>query len=340
VSTINIFKGKTILVTGGAGSIGQALVEELMKHQPFRIRVLDLDETRIFDMDQRLTGGKEHKMLRFLLGDVKDQDRIIKAAEGVDIIFHLAALKHVVGCEYNPEEAVKTNVIGCMNVIKAALANNVERVIYTSSDKAAEPYSTMGTTKLVAERLFNAANWSRGKRKIIFASVRFGNVMGTRGGVIPLWKNQILCGKALTITDPEMQRFMMSMNQAVKLILTCATNMKKGGGTFILKMPVINVGDLAGAILDEYDKENIIPMKTIGRKPGETKFELLMSDKEREIATEHQNYYFIKPFIKLFERGFNDERRDGGDRAGWDSRYTAPLSREELKIMLKKEGLI
>lgn len=335
----DVFKGKNILVTGGAGSIGNVLVAALLKENPNKIRVLDIDETRLFEMDQKLTGGKEHPVLRFLVGDIKDYDRLEKACEDIHVIFHLAALKHVVSCEYNAEEAMKVNVLGATNVIKASLAHNVERVVFTSSDKAAEPFSTMGATKLLAERLFNAANWTRGKKKTIFGSVRFGNVMGTRGGVIPLWKRQIYTSKEITVTDPEMSRFMMTMGQAVKLILKCATDMQKDGGTFILKMPVINVGDLAKVVTAYYNRPDI-KMKITGMKPGETKFELLMSDKEREIAEEREEYYFIKPFIKLFQQGAFSKIDGPVSRVGWDSRMTKIMDRGDLKKLLLKEGLL
>lgn len=184
-----MFQGKKILVIGGTGTIGQGLVKELIKRNPKVIRIFSRDEYKQFKMEQEL-GRLEN--IRFLLGDVRDKERVQRAMEGIDIVFHLAAMKHVPSCEYNPFEAVKTNVMGTQNVIESAIHHRVERVVYTSSDKAINPTNTMGATKLLAERLMSSADYYKGGKRPIFASVRFGNVMGSRGSVIPLFKTQIL----------------------------------------------------------------------------------------------------------------------------------------------------
>jgi len=275
----NFLQNKNILITGGTGSLGRELIYEIFKHDPKVVRIFDVDETEQFEFQHEL---KEHEdTVRFLLGDVRDRERLIHAAEDIDIIFHTAALKHVMACEYNPFEAVKTNILGIQNVIDAAIANNVERIIFTSSDKAVNPSNTMGATKLLAERLMTAANYYKGKRKCTFSSVRFGNVMGSRGSVIPLFRQQIKAGGPVTITDRGMTRFMMSMFQAVELVFRSA-EIARGGEVFIFKMPTVNIADLAEVLIEElapqygYKAEDI-EIKIIGTIPGEKMYEELMT---------------------------------------------------------------
>jgi len=185
---MDLFKNKKILITGGTGSIGQEIVREVLKHEPAVVRILDIDETKQFELQQEY---EDYENIRFLLGDIRDKERLYRAIEDIDIVFHTAALKHVQACEYNPFEAVKTNVIGTQNLIDVAIDEEVEKVIFTSSDKAVNPTNVMGATKLLAERLITSANYYKGARKTVFSSVRFGNVLGSRGSVIPLFKNQI-----------------------------------------------------------------------------------------------------------------------------------------------------
>jgi UDP-N-acetylglucosamine 4,6-dehydratase/5-epimerase len=333
----NIFKGKSVLVTGGAGSLGNQLVKTLLELDTQVIRVLDIDETRLFEMENSF---REPERLRFFIGSVRDKERLVRAAENVDFIFHLAALKHVMACEKDPFEAVKTNVLGIQNVIDAALINNVEKMIFTSSDKAANPNNTMGASKLLGEKLINSANAYRGARRTVLASVRFGNVMGTRGSVIPLFKDQIKKGKPLTITNPNMSRFMMSQREAIRLILKCTALSTKGGGTFILKMPVVRVGDLAEIILEESGSMDV-KLEIIGMKPGETSFEELMSDDERMGAIEKEDMFIIPSFLMKFRAGIHQMADDSKlDRTGYDSRYCTPMPKEELRALLKKEGLV
>src|SRR3989338_306090 len=188
-----ILKNKKILIAGGTGSLGRALAKELLNYDISVIRILDIDETAQFEMEHefREKNPEGISKFRFLVGDIKDKERLINAFKGIDIVFHLAALKHVKSCEYNAFEAVKTNVLGTQNVIEAALENDVEKVIFTSSDKAANPNNTMGATKLLAERLITSANYYKGSRRTVFASVRFGNIIGSRGSVVPLFRKQI-----------------------------------------------------------------------------------------------------------------------------------------------------
>jgi len=292
----DLLKGKKILVIGGTGTIGKALIKEMLIHDPFVIRVFSRDEYKQFIMEKEF---KQHPKMRFLVGDVRDKDRIKKAMEGIDIVFNLAAMKHVPACEYNPFEAVKTNIIGTQNVIEAAIEENVKKVVYTSSDKSISPTNTMGATKLLAEKLMQTANYYKGLRSTAFSCVRFGNVMGSRGSVIPLVKKQIDDNTDITITNRDMTRFIMSIDNAVSLILE-ALNITIGGEVFVLKMPVVKIGDLIEILAEEYCIEkNLrfenVKFKEIGLRSGEKMYEELMTYEESKNAFETENMYVILP---------------------------------------------
>jgi len=338
------FKNKQILVTGGTGSLGRRLVHEILKYDPEVVRIFDMDETEQFYLYHELM---EHKnSIRFLLGDVRDKERLIRAAEDIDIIFHTAALKHVMACEYNPLEAVKTNVLGIQNVIDAAIANNVGKIIFTSSDKAVNPSNTMGATKLLGERLITAANYYRGMRKCTFSSVRFGNVMGSRGSVIPLFKQQIKSGGPVTITDPEMTRFMMSMSQAVELVFRSA-EMTQGGEVFIFKMLSVNILDLAEVLIEELAPQyghrvEDIDVEIIGTKPGEKMYEELMTEDEAVRSLEREDMFIILPVIndellKYDESLYGAEPIKSTD---YISKDVALITKDEIRSILKKDGII
>lgn len=339
-----LFHNKKILVTGGTGSLGHELVCEILKHDPKVVRVFDVDETKQFEFHHELKGHED--TVRFLLGDVRDKDRLIRAAEDVDIIFHTAALKHVMACEYNPFEAVKTNILGIQNVIDAAIANNVEKIIFTSSDKAANPSNTMGATKLLAERLMSAANYYKGKRKCIFSSVRFGNVMGSRGSVIPLFRQQIKAGGPVTITDQRMTRFMMSMSQAVELVFRSA-EMAQGGEVFIFKMSTVNITDLAEVLIEELaphygHKAEEIEVKIIGTIPGEKMYEELMTDDEATRSLEREDMFIIAPLIrdglsKYDGSAYNATLIQSKD---YVSKDVVPLTKDEIRAILKSDKII
>ncbi|MCX7748448.1 MAG: polysaccharide biosynthesis protein [Clostridia bacterium] len=295
-----MFEGKSILVIGGTGTIGQAVVRRLISSNPKVIRILSRDEYKQFLMQEEL---KNHRNIRFLLGDVRDKGRLEMAMKGIDMVFHLAALKHVPACEYNPFEAVQTNVIGTQNVIQCAIKNKVQRVIYTSSDKAVSPTNTMGATKLLAERLISSADYSKGGHLPIFAAVRFGNVICSRGSVVPLWKEQIIHEKKITVTDPHMTRFMMTVDQAVSLTLkVCAT--AKGGEIFILKMPALRLGDLAQTVVGEVCGQlgihpNEVIVNVIGERAGEKGYEELMTEDESLYSVEYEDMFAIQPLTKV-----------------------------------------
>ncbi|CAM3526876.1 SDR family NAD(P)-dependent oxidoreductase [Marinicrinis lubricantis] len=289
------YKGKKILIIGGTGTIGTHLTNRLLQDEPEVIRIFSRDEHKQWEMQQRLSG---HRNLRFLIGDVRDADRVRRAMEDIDYVFHLAAMKHVPSCEYNPFEAVQTNVIGTQNVIQAAIAANVKKVLFTSTDKAISPTNTYGATKLTAERLISAAEFQKGPKKTIFSSVRFGNVMGSRGSVIPLFKKQILEERRVTVTDPDMLRYMMTPSQAIELILK-ANEMAEGGEVFVLKMPVIRLGDLVEVIIEEvknkYCIQDSVQINEIGLRPGEKRYEELMTGDEYRLSIEYDDMYMLVP---------------------------------------------
>lgn len=324
-----MFKNKAILVIGGTGTIGKALVKKLLTLNAKVVRVLGRDEYKQYIMQEEL---RDYKNIRYFLGDVRDKYRLNRAMQDVSVVFNLAALKHVPACEYNPFEAVKTNVIGTQNVIECAIENNVEKVIYTSSDKAVSPTNTMGATKLLAERLMASANNTKGSRKTVFASVRFGNVIGSRGSVVPLWEKQILEKREITITNPDMTRFMMSIDEAVNLTLK-ATEIAKGGETFVIKMPVIKLGDLAEVVIEKVcskynlEKESI-NVEVIGLRSGEKMYEELMTEDEALNVVELDDMFIMKSLNE--SRTVNEEYYQS-----YNSHNINPISEKEILQILK-----
>lgn len=289
------FQNKSIIVTGGAGSIGSVLVKKLLEFEPHVIRVFDNNETGVYNLYNEL-GSKK---IRPLIGDIRDRERISRALEGVDIVFHASALKHVPLCEYNPFDAIKTNILGTQNIMDAALDHSIDKVILISTDKAANPTNVMGATKLLAERLTVSMNYYRGKRSTSFSCVRFGNVLNTRGSVVPLFKNQISQGGPVTLTDPFMTRFIMTIPKSIDLILK-ATYLARGGEIFILKMPSLRIIDLAEVMIEElatefgYRSENI-KIKDIGKRTGEKIYEELMTSYEAQYAYENDDMFIVFP---------------------------------------------
>jgi len=340
----NVFENKTILVTGGVGSIGSEIVKQLLKYNPKRIRIFDNRETAEFNFQEEL---KDYDKISFLIGDVRDKDRLNRAMQGVDIVFHIAALKHVPLCEYNPFEAIKTNVYGTQNIISAALLNNVEKVINISTDKVTNTINTMGATKLLSERLIAAAQYFKGKKRTIFSSVRFGNVVGSQGSVIQLFKKQIKKDQLITVTNPSMTRFIMSISQAVNLVLKTAEIMQ-GGEIFILKMPVFKLGDLVKIAIEEIaPKYNIIAssikQKIIGIRPGEKLYEDLMTEEEAKYALETKDLFIVIPPIQLPYFNIKPPKYKDAIQTktkAYSSKLTDALSKEELKKLLKEEKIL
>ena len=276
--------GKTILITGGTGSFGRACALALLKeHKPAAIRIFSRDELKQWEMAREF-GYQER--LRFFIGDVRDAARIRRATEGVDIVIHAAAMKQVPACEYNPMEAIKTNVDGAMNVINACLDNDVPQVIALSTDKAAGPVNLYGATKLCSDRLFIQSNAYRGpKRRTRFSVVRYGNVMGSRGSVIPLFRKQKESGE-LTITDDQMTRFWITLPQAVALVLT-SLDIMQGGELFVPKIPSMKIVDLAKIIAPK------AKLRTIGIRPGEKLHECLITKEEGRLAYEMKDRFVV-----------------------------------------------
>ncbi|UFT98889.1 polysaccharide biosynthesis protein [Radiobacillus kanasensis] len=335
-----MFKDKTILVTGGTGSIGSEIVRQLLNHNPKVIRIFSRDESKHFEFQQELS---EYKNVRFLVGDIRDKERINYATKDVDIIFHAAALKHVPSSEYNPFEAVKTNVIGVQNVIEAAINNNVEKVVAISTDKVVNPTNTMGATKLLSERLISAAEHYKGNAKTVFSCVRFGNVMGSRGSVIPLFKRQIEEGRDVTLTDKRMTRFMMSIPQASKLVLKAA-ELSSGGEIYVLKMPVLYITELAETLLEDFNNKRKSKSSSsiveTGIRPGEKIYEELMTIEESERAYDNDKMYAIFSHLSdntqhSIPKGFKKAERNA-----YSSKDEKPLTKQEIFKLLENSGLL
>jgi FlaA1/EpsC-like NDP-sugar epimerase len=329
---------KTVLITGGCGSIGSELVKKILEYKPKAIRIFDNNETGLFDLEQELHSDK----IRTFIGDIRDKDRINRAVEDVDIIFHAAALKHVPLCEYNPFEAVKTNVIGTQNLIEAAMANNVSRFIIISTDKAVNPINVMGASKLLAERLTISANYYQGKRSNKFSCVRFGNVINTRGSIVPLIKSQMQNNQPITVTNPKMTRFIMGMPQAVKLILNVA-QIAEGGEIFILKMPVIELGDFIESIIQYFGTKHHlskdVKLQYIGPRMGEKQYEELLTEKEALNAFENKEMFVILPHHVLSEDVVSYWNKKGfhkSDKKRYTSKNQKKLLKPQIDDLLKE----
>ena len=341
----NEFKGKRILVTGGTGSIGSIIVRELLGYGPRQIRVLSRDESKQFELAQDLPADAP---INLLIGDVADKERVMRAMEGIDIVFHAAAMKHVAACERNPFEAVRTNVDGTQNIIDAALAHGVEKVIAISTDKAANPTNVMGTTKLLAERLVLSSFFYKGTKKTKFACVRFGNVLWSRGSALPLFVRQIRRDKAITLTDPSMTRFFMSIKQAVSLVFKASTLMQERE-VFVLKMPTTSMGNVVAALQEILTEDGIIkapvPVRIIGKKEGERLHEKLLTKEESETAWE-TNDLFILPHDVGYSLAKGRDKDapviyKGAKKARigeYVSNGGSLLSVEELKPLLREGG--
>ena len=301
-----MLKNKHVLVTGACGTVGSELVRQLLQNDEYQIArlvALDNNESELFFLEQRFL---DDKRASFYLADVRDRDKLCRLMQGVDVVFHAAAFKHVILCERSPFEAVQTNIIGVQNVIFAARDNEVERVIFTSTDKAVNPTSVMGTSKLMGERIITAANSNQTTSKTIFASTRFGNVLGSRGSVIPIFYKQIKKGGPVTLTDPDMTRFIMSIEEAVRLVIDSAA-LAKGGEVLITKMPVIRIKDLAEVMIEELAprfgyRPDEIEIEIIGAKPGEKLYEELMSPEETRRSVELTKYFSVLPAFRSIYR--------------------------------------
>lgn len=322
---INFWRGKTVLITGACGTVGTEILKQLVGLQTAEIIGIDNNESELFFQCERYRNNPD---VHLYLGDLRDPDKLMRKTRSVDVILHTAALKHVILCEKAPRDAVQTNILGTQNVIDAAIANRVQRVIFTSSDKAVNPTNVMGTTKLMGERLITAANAHRRGGDTIFSSTRFGNVLGSRGSVIPLFKQQIAAGGPITLTDVQMTRFIMTLAEAVKLVMGSAS-LALGGEVFVTKMPVVRIADLAAIMIEELAprygyKPEQIEIKVIGSKAGEKLYEELMNDEETRRTIELDNYFVVKPaFTSVYAKV--DYRYDGMVREGVDRPYNSAV---------------
>lgn len=286
--------GKNILVTGGTGSFGRRFIATLLeRYQPARVVVFSRDELKQFEMSTQEPFSRHAKVMRYFLGDIRDAERLKRAMEGVDIVVHAAALKQVPAAEYNPFEAIKTNVIGGQNVIDACLANNVKRVIALSTDKAAAPVNLYGATKLCSDKLFVAANNYRGARDTRFSVVRYGNVMGSRGSVIPFFRERQASG-VLPITDERMTRFSITLQSGVDFVLDCFGRMW-GGELFVPKIPSYRITDVARAVAPQCRTE------VVGIRPGEKLHEEMITDTDALSTLDFGDYYVILPSTPLWD---------------------------------------
>jgi len=283
-ATTSMLDGKSVLVTGGTGSFGRAFVEKALTSKAKKVIIFSRDEQKHYNLERVFN---KDKRVRFFVGDIRDRDRLQTALRDVDIVVHAAAMKHVPICEYNPIEAVQTNVNGARNLIEAAMANNVERVIALSTDKAVSPANLYGATKLCMEKLLTAANAYAGDRATRFSIVRYGNVMGSAGSVIPLFRNQMKSGK-LTITDARMTRFWIEMEEAVALVLR-GLELMTGGEIFIPKLPTSDIETLAEAVAPG------TPRTVVGIRPGEKLHETLISSEEARRTSDMDDLLVVWP---------------------------------------------
>lgn len=329
-----MLNNKTILITGGTGSFGKAFTRYILaNYDPKKIIIYSRDEYKQFIMQNEF---KEHeKKLRFFIGDVRDKDRLYRAFKGVDYVIHAAALKQVPACEYNPNEAIKTNINGAMNIIDAALDNGVKKVVALSTDKAVNPVNLYGGTKLVSDKLFIAANAYAGLNDINFSIVRYGNVAGSRGSIIPFF-NKIIKngGKELPITDYRMTRFWISLEEGVKLVIK-ALEEANGGETFISKIPSFKITDLAKAMLPDCE------MPEVGIRPGEKLHEIMVTTEDSYTTYEYDKHFIVYP-----QMVFTDKQKiePTGKKVAEGFSYSSDnntewLSVEEIKELLKTVDL-
>ncbi|MDF2557713.1 MAG: UDP-glucose 4-epimerase [Bacillales bacterium] len=324
-----MFKGKTLLITGGTGSFGNAVLNRFLG--------TDIKEIRIFSRDELKQDNLRHKYnndkIKYFIGDVRDLNSIKNAMYGVDFVFHAAALKQVPSCEFFPIEAVKTNVIGTENVLTAAIEAGVEKVICLSTDKAAYPVNAMGTSKAMMEKVFVAKSRTVSKEKTLICGTRYGNVMASRGSVIPLFIEQIKTGKPLTITDLEMTRFIMSLEEAVELVLFAFENAETGD-IMVQKAPACTIAVLAQAIKELFHADNDI--KVIGIRHGEKMYETLLTNEECANAIDMGDFYRV-PADKRelnYDKFFTEGNRERNELTEFNSNNTELLNVEEVKEKL------
>lgn len=333
-----LFNNKTILITGGTGSFGSYIVKELLKKNPNQLIIFSRDEDKQYSLQHELR--KFSKKIRFVIGDVRDVKSLEKAMrDGVDIVFNAAALKQIPSTEYNILEAVRTNVIGAQNVVDACIKYKVKKVITISTDKAVEPINVMGMTKALQERIFTLGNKQRGKSKTKFASVRYGNVVASRGSVIPLFKKQIADGGPVSLTDRRMTRFVLTLHEAVQLVFDALSDMV-GGEVFVPRIKPLRISDLAEVMVKELKPKNK-NIKEIGIRAGEKLHESLISPIESLRTVKRKDYFAVLPQIELKEIGHNYRLNTLKKKQFRLSSGGGPfMNKEEIRRILTKEKII
>jgi len=313
-----MLNGKTILITGGTGSFGQKFTEVILKqYRPKAVRIFSRDELKQWEMEKKFKGCKR---LRFFIGDIRDKERVERAMDGADIVVHAAALKQVPSCEYNPLEAIKTNILGAQNIINAAIDHNIEKVIALSTDKAVNPVNLYGSTKMCMEKLFVAANSYVGeKRQTRMSCVRYGNVVGSRGSVIPLFKKQKASG-TITITDKRMTRFWITLKQGVRFVIKSVERMQ-GGEVFIPKMPSMSILELAKEIAPD------CKINFIGIRPGEKVHECLLTEDEARHSLEFNDFFIVEPDFPWWR----EKKKLSGKPLSEGFRYTSDKNKSRIK---------
>ncbi|AMO87662.1 UDP-N-acetylglucosamine 4,6-dehydratase (inverting) [Solibacillus silvestris] len=311
-----MIENKVVLVTGGTGSFGKKFIRKALELNVKKIIVFSRDELKQYEMKQEF----QDKRIRFFIGDVRDKDRLYRAFDGVDIVIHAAAMKHVDACEYNPFEAVKTNIHGAQNIVEAAIDRGVEKVIALSTDKACSPVNLYGATKLASDKLFIAANAYVGEKKTRFSVVRYGNVVGSRGSVVPFFQKVRHTGR-VPITDERMTRFWITLEQGVQFVLDNLGRMQ-GGEIFVPKIPSMNIMDLAKAIAPECE------IDVIGIRPGEKLHEAMIMEDDSRHTLEFETYYVIQPELSWWSK----ERLVGGKALVDGFAYTSDNNKEWLSI--------
>ena len=339
------FESARVAVTGAAGTVGSELVSQLLELPVTEVRALDNNENSLFFLEQQ---HRAESRLHAFLCDVREPDKLDAMFHGMDYVFHVAALKHVPLCERSPTEAVRTNIQGVENVIRAAIAANVKKLLFTSSDKAVNPTNVMGTSKLMGERLITAANaLTQTEHGTIFSSTRFGNVAGSAGSVVPLFCQQIVSGQNLTLTDPEMTRFLMTLHEAVRLVLLSMT-LSRGGEVFVTKMPVARIEDIARVLIDEVApavgrNPDDIAIDIVGPRPGEKMYEELVSDEEVRRTFEIGDMFSVVPAFRNIYDNINFEYEDYEMvpiSKVYNSQAEVAMTLDELKDFIKLPGVL
>lgn len=338
------WKDRSVFITGVCGTVGCELLRQLVQFGPREVVGIDNNETDLFFLSEQY---RDRPNVRLHLGDLRDRDELQRRMRGVDVVLHAAALKHVILCERSPREPVHTNILGTQNVIDAAYACGVQRMLFTSSDKAVNPTNVMGTSKLMGERLVTAANALDRASGPIFASTRFGNVLGSNGSVIPLFKRQIAQGGPVTLTDPAMTRFIMTLEEAVRLVMD-SVFMAHGGEVFVTKMPTIRIEDLAQVMVRTLAPQHghdpqAVEVVTTGTRPGEKLYEELLSDEEIRRARELETYFVVLPaFHYLYDSGgytYPGQKQQPVARS-YNSSVEEPMSQDKLQAYLQSHNLL